>query len=252
MPPSPAPPDLPPPPVHPTGRLLWQVVSKLCLDGQITHHDPSPCAVVDVSQGVERGHVVLKDRFGRSQYLVMPTILIPGIEDPRLLAPDAADYFTPAWRVRQLVAGRLRATLPREDIAIAVNSIYGRSQDLLHLHVDCLAADVRDELGRALGTIGYHWSARPLVLRGHGYYAVRLDGDDAVAGNPFALVAQGLHVRTGDMGAWTIVLAGESFADGRPGFVLLAARADPSAGYNGSGEMLQDHGCAVVRHNIAR
>ena len=176
----------------------------------------------------------------------MPTILISGNEDPRLLAPSAVDYFTPAWHARRLVEERLGLKLPREDVGIAINSLYGRSQDLLHLHVDCLRADVRDDLARALATIGYTWSRRLLVLAGHGYRAMRVDGADDVGVNPFLLVSRGLHVRNGEMGAWTIVLAGATFPDAQPGFVLLAARADPAAGFKGSGEDLQDHSCGVV------
>jgi CDP-diacylglycerol pyrophosphatase len=234
---------LPPPPVHKKGQMLWHIVHGICLPSQRSAGDPTPCAEVDISDGVERGHVLLKDISGRSQYLLMPTILIRGIEDGRLLAPDAADYFTPAWQARHLVEKQLGADLAREDVSIAVNSAYGRSQDLLHLHVDCLREDVRDRLRAELDTIGYQWTAAPITLAGHGYRAVRIDGDDALAVNPFQLVAKGLDVADGEMGAWTIVLAGETFPDGKPGFVLLAARADPARGYNGSGEALQDHAC---------
>jgi CDP-diacylglycerol pyrophosphatase len=47
------------------------------------------------------------------------------------------------------------------------------------------------------------------------------------------------------MGAWTLVMAGVEVA-GRPGFVLLAGRADPLHGEFASGEVLQDHDCALA------
>ncbi len=234
---------LPAPPPHANGQTLWRIVSGRCIPGQIASGDPAPCTEVSIADGVARGHVVLKDRVGTGQYLVMPTSLIAGIEDSRLLRANAPDYFTPAWQARRLVAARFGMPLAREDIGIAVNSRYGRSQDLLHLHVDCLRRDVRDDLRRAMPRIDRRWSRRLLVLAGHRYHAVRIDGDDRVGANPFLLLSRGLHVRPGDMGAWTIVLAGADFA-GHPGFVLLAARADPANGYDGSGEQLQDHECA--------
>jgi CDP-diacylglycerol pyrophosphatase len=237
---------LPPAPVHANGQVLWKIVNDRCIPGQLAHASPAPCAEIAIGAGVARGYAVLKDRNGASQYLVMPTIRITGIEDPRLLAPDAVDYFTPAWHARRLVEQRLGTSLSREDVSIAINSIYGRSQDLLHLHVDCVRADVRDALRTALPAIGHDWSRHLLKLAGHGYHAVRIDGDEGVAPSPFLLLAQGLHVAPADMGAWTIVLVGATFADGQKGFVLLAARADPSAGYDGSGERLQDHDCAVA------
>jgi CDP-diacylglycerol pyrophosphatase len=236
---------LPPSPVHSNGQTLWHIVHDQCLPDQLDHGNPAPCAQVSIANGPEHGYAVLKDLRGVSQYLVLPTILITGIEDARLLSPGAANYFSAAWQARHLVEQRLGKTLAREDVGIAVNSIYGRSQDLLHLHVDCLRADVRDELRRQLVSIGYQWSARSIALAGHGYHAIRIDGDEVVKSNPFIVLATKLHVTLGDMRAWTLVLAGERFQDGLPGFVLLAARADPAAAYRASGEVLLDHGCAA-------
>jgi len=235
-------PVLPPPPIHPNGQVLWGIVNGKCVPDQQANAKPDPCTAVSIGSGVDKGYVVLKDRAGVSQYLVMPTRLITGIEDAQLLASGATNYFDPAWRVRRLVDQRLGTTLTRDDVGIAVNSIYGRTQDLLHLHVDCLRIDVRDDLHRRLAAIGRGWSA-PITLAGHGYYALRIDGGDSVPTDPFAVLADGLKVPPAEMGAWTLVLAGATFADG-PGFVLLAARADPAANYDGSGEALQDHQCA--------
>jgi CDP-diacylglycerol pyrophosphatase len=176
--------------------------------------------------------------------------MITGIEDPQLLLPGAVDYFTAAWQARRFVEQRLGRPLAREDVGIAVNSIYGRSQGLLHLHVDCLRADVRDELRRRLIGIGHHWSTRPLTLAGHGYRAMRIDGEDKVQVDPFVALSTGLGIRPDEMGAWTLVLAGERFTNGRPGFVLLAAHADPAAGYRASGEVLLDHECAAYSGNV--
>jgi CDP-diacylglycerol pyrophosphatase len=234
-------PVLPPPPIHPNGQVLWSIVNGKCVPDQQANGRPDPCAEVAVGSGVDKGYAVLKDRVGVSQYLVMPTRLITGIEDAQLLAPGATNYFDPAWRVRRLVDQRLGTTLTRDDVGIAVNSIYGRSQDLLHLHVDCLRIDVRDDLHRKLATLGRGWSA-PITLAGRGYYALRIAGDDRVPTDPFNALAGGLKVPPAEMGAWTLVLAGATFSDG-PGFVLLAARADPASGYDGSGEDLQDHQC---------
>jgi CDP-diacylglycerol pyrophosphatase len=43
------------------------------------------------------------------------------------------------------------------------------------------------------------------------------------------------------MGARTLVVVGSVDADGRPGFVVLADRADAATGDRAEGEQLQDH-----------
>ena len=238
-------PVLPAAPVHANGQALWLIV-QACLADQRDRGDPAPCSEVSIGDGAEHGYSVLKDISGASQYLVMPTIPITGIEDPRLLRPDAPDYFTPAWYARRLVAMRLHTTLPRGDVGIAVNSMYGRSQDLLHLHVDCLSAETNAALRRAAPRIGHRWARKRLVLNGHGYRALRIDGNDAVLRDPFRLLANGLHVAPTQMGEWTLVLAGMDFSGDKPGFILLAARADPGKGFSGSGEELLDHACKIA------
>ncbi len=235
-------PPLPPPPVHANGQALWRIISTQCLPGEIEHHNPAPCALVDLTGGAAHGFVVLKDRGGVAQHLLMPTDKITGIEDPKILEPGAANGFARAWEARRFVEARLGRALPREDVSVAVNSIYGRSQDQLHLHVDCIYAGVRDALKAEAPVIGLRWSA-PIAIAGHAYRIRRIDGADLGATNPFRLLADTLPGAAAAMGGWTLVLAGETAPDGRPGFYLLAERADPARGEDASGERLQDHAC---------
>jgi CDP-diacylglycerol pyrophosphatase len=58
--------------------------------------------------------------------------------------------------------------------------------------------------------------------------------------NPLRLLADGLPAGS-DMGAQTLVVVGTTGADGRPGFVLIAGRADTANPGSGHGEDLQDH-----------
>ena len=236
---------LPPPPPHPNGGVLWHIVHDLCVPGQQANGRPAPCIEVSLAQGADRGYAVLKDKHGAEQYLVMPTLDITGIEDPRVLAPDAPDYFTDAWRARTYVEALIGKPMPRQDMAVSVNSAYGRSQDLLHLHVDCLTPRSVAALVAEQPRVGHHWSHTPIILEGHAYYAIRLDGELPAAG-PFHVLADGLPGAANDMAAWTLVLTGATFEGGAPGFILLAGRADPAHGDFASGEELQDHDCAVA------
>lgn len=236
---SPAAPGLPPPPPHPNGQVLWHIVHGQCAPDEAKTGRPDPCIAVSLAGG----YAVLKDKHGAEQYLVMPTTDITGIEDARLLAPSAPNYFADAWRAKPFVDHLIGKTMPRQDMAVSVNSPYGRSQDLLHLHVDCLTPQSLAALTADAPRITGRWSRTPFILDGHPYYAMRLMGETPAA-NPFDLLADGIRGARAGMGAWTLVLAGAEF-DGRPGFILLANRADPLHGDFASGEELQDHDCRI-------
>jgi len=245
---APAAQGLPPPPIHANGQVLWHIVHDQCVPAQQQKGQPAPCVEVSLGAGLDRGYAVLKDRDGAEQYLVMPTMDVTGIEDARLLAPDAPNYFADAWRAQSYVDARIGKSMPRQDMAVSVNSPYGRSQDLLHLHVDCLSQRSMETLAADLPGIGRRWSRAPFTFEGHPYYAIRLDGETPPV-DPFHVLADGMPGAAKDMAAWTLVLAGAIFEDGKPGFVLLAGRADPVDGNFASGEELQDHGCAVAHRS---
>ncbi|HUB12176.1 MAG TPA: CDP-diacylglycerol diphosphatase [Acetobacteraceae bacterium] len=219
---------------------LWHIVHDRCVPDEQMHHDPAPCAAVDPAGG----YAVLKDLVGNTQFLLLPTARVGGIEDKAILAPDAPNYFADAWAARSYVNQRAGRDLPRDDLALAINSIYGRTQDQLHIHIDCIRADVRDALARHAAAIGPRWAEFPVPLAGRHYRAMRLAQPELAGTNPFRLLAA--DVPQAQMGSHTLVLTGAGF-DGRPGFILLDDRADLAAGDNGSGESLQDHGCALAR-----
>jgi CDP-diacylglycerol pyrophosphatase len=237
-------PSLPPPPAHPHGQALWRIIHDQCVPDQRANGDPAPCELVSMPDGEARGYVILKDRTGVAQYLVMPTAKITGIEDPALLAPGATNYFARAWGARRFVEARLGHTLDRSQISVAVNSPYGRSQDQLHLHVDCLDGYV----GAALRTADIPQNGRwtRIDLKGHAYRVRWLKDEQTLeAVNPFKLLAKSIPGGGRAMGAWSLALVGARTADGVAGFYLLADRADPASGDRGSAEELQDHACRM-------
>ncbi len=129
-------------------NALREIVDGQCVPDMQQHADPQPCAEVDLTGGVTRGYAILKDIKGASQFLLIPTDVIDGIESPVLLAPAAVNYFDDAWTARTFVEKALGRTMPRDALSLAVNSKYGRTQNQLHIHIDCIAADVRDALRR--------------------------------------------------------------------------------------------------------
>src|SRR5271169_3668763 len=76
---------------------LWKLVHDKCVPDQQQNDDPAPCAVVDQREGDAKGYAVLKDLVGATQYLLIPTARVPGIESPLLLAPEAPNCFADAW-----------------------------------------------------------------------------------------------------------------------------------------------------------
>jgi CDP-diacylglycerol pyrophosphatase len=156
------------------------------------------------------------------------------------------NYFADAWHARRFVDEQAHKALPRDDISLAINSVYGRSQNQLHIHIDCVRADVRDALRQREHDIRDEWSALDVKLGGHTYLARRLVTSDLTSVNPFQLLADGVPRAAHDMGAEILVVVGAAFSDGQDGFYLLSDHADGAPGDRGNGEELQDHSCAVA------
>ena len=214
---------------------LWNLVSGQCVVDQVAERDPAPCTAVDL----DGGWVILKDAIGPRQYLLIPTAKVTGIETPELLAPGTPNYFAAAWRARSFTEAAAGGPIPRDWMSLAVNSAVSRSQNQLHIHIDCIRPDVHEALARYAGEIGPQWAPFPALLAGHTYDAMRVDGDDLEA-NPFRLRADALAVPADEMGIQTLVVIG-AIHDGKPGFVILADRADGETGDFAGGEQLQDH-----------
>lgn len=229
-----------PAPQH--SHVLWQIVHERCVPAAHVRHPPAPCTRLWLTHGVQHGYALLKDRRGREQYLLIPTARVSGIESPALLSGALPNYFAAAWRARHYVGAALGRALPRDDIALAINSAQGRTQDQLHIHIDCVGAGVRRRLDRIASRLGPRWQDLHAPLQGHHYRALRVYGRDLDV-DPIRLLADALPGR-GAMGEWTMVVVGHTFAGHRPGFVILAARA--SAHNYASGEELMDHRCAVA------
>jgi CDP-diacylglycerol pyrophosphatase len=222
---------------------LWRIITTECVP-HASAPDPQHCAAVDIRNGVERGTVVLKDRNGAVQYLLLPTARITGIESPALLAPQMPNYFAAAWRARTFVDALVHHAVPRDEMSLAVNSEQGRSQNQLHIHIDCLSVDVRDALRRHGEEIGDRWAPLAIPLAGVHYLARRVAGEE-LDPNPFSLLAELPDARVA-MGKQTLVVVGANLPDGKPGFYLLSDHVDAVPGDMASGEMLQDHARACA------
>jgi CDP-diacylglycerol pyrophosphatase len=227
-------------------EVLWEVVHTACIPGEIQNHNPRPCTEVNLDGGVDKGYAVLKDLRGTSQFLLIPTAEISGIESPELEKPDVPNYFADAWEVRKYVNVALRKTLPRDAISMAINSAASRSQDQLHIHVDCVREDVRAALLTHQAEIGEKWARLSIPLASHYYMALWVPGETLDATNPFKLVADGLPGAAQKMGDQALVVVGATRPDGVPGFIVLEDHVDRAHYDLAAGEELQDHACHVA------
>jgi CDP-diacylglycerol pyrophosphatase len=228
-------------------NALWNIVHGACVPNQLAHGDPKPCVEVDLKNGVERGYAVLKDIRGATQYLLIPTQRIVGIESPVLLAPDAENYFADAWNARGFVEKAVGHALPIDTLSLAVNSVHARTQNQLHIHIDCIRPDVRATLIRLRASIGTSWAPLPEPVGGYGYWAMRVMGSALGEANPFKLLADGMPGARADMKLRTLVVAGMRFEGDAPGFIILQDRADLLHFNFGAGARLQDHDCALAQ-----
>jgi CDP-diacylglycerol pyrophosphatase len=219
-------------------NALWTIVHDQCVADVQQRHDPAPCSRVDLGRGEDGGYAVLKDIVGDRQYLLIPTARIAGMESPEVLAPGATNYFAAAWQARSFVEQKAGGTIARDWMSLAINSAVARTQNQLHIHIDCLRADIHDTLRTVAPTIGPTWAPLPVPLVGHSYWAMSVTGTELTA-DPFALLADGMPGARDEMGQYTLVVVGTPDIGGQPGFVILADRADAETG--GGGEELQDH-----------
>ncbi|GBQ14751.1 CDP-diacylglycerol pyrophosphatase [Komagataeibacter rhaeticus DSM 16663] len=226
-------------PAHADPDVLWHIVHERCDVPPGAAHAGIPCEETDP----HAGYAVLKDREGATQYLLIPTRRVTGMEDPAIIRDDAPDYLAHAWRQTARVNRRLPRPLPPEDLSLAINSLYGRSQNQLHVHVDCIRPDVKVALHWALPRLGPGWVTLP--LDGHPYRARLLASSSLSGVRPLGMLAREMADPAHEMGFHTLVIAGIVLAGGQQGFVMLDDRADPHAGDRASGEDLQDHTCQI-------
>lgn len=225
---------------------LWHVVHDLCVVDESRIGKPAPCEEVHLADGEAEGYAVLKSPLNRTEYLLIPTRRLSGIESRDLVDADTPNYWRAAWAARPFVSQRAGVELPRHAIGMAINSVPGRSQDQLHIHIDCVRQDVAEGIRRHQDALKDAWTPLPFDLDGGPYLVRRVDSADLDGVDPFRLLAEGGDGGAEDRADDTLVVVGASFAGDRPGFVLLAGRADPANDDTGHGEDLLDHSCSVA------
>ncbi|MGA2778928.1 MAG: CDP-diacylglycerol diphosphatase [Steroidobacteraceae bacterium] len=202
-------------------EALREIVDQQCLVHWQQSHSASPClrVVLPAGQSELNGYAVLADRKGGAHLLVIPTRTISGIESPALLDPATVNYFDAAWGARTELAEAAGRRLARDLIGMAVNSQRARSQDQLHIHVECLQPLIHDSLQASAPRLTDDWN--PIEVPGWRLFARRVVGENLGSADPVKLLAAGLAGAKDAMGDYSLLVAGITLPAG-PGFVLLA------------------------------
>lgn len=218
---------------------LREIVTGQCVPHQRDSRSPFPCAQANL----DAGYVLLKDRNGPLQYLLMPTYRINGIESPLLLQPQTPNFFWQAWQSRNLMAKTRGSSLPDSAISLTINSRTGRTQNHFHIHISCLRSDVRQKLDHEAARISSQWLELPGGLRGHRYLARRVTDAELVQRSPFLMLAEEVPDARDHMGRYSMAMLQQ--ADGS--FVLLATQRDLFTFNRAFAEEIQDHQCDILK-----
>ncbi len=163
---------------------LRRIVQEQCVPEFRNHGNPGPCirVVMTYAFGEDTGYAISHDRKGGAHFLLIPTRTLSGIESVELLDLAAPDYIAAAWSNRDVLDHWLGRALPRDSVGLAINPRTARSQDQLHIHIECIGTSLQQALQRHADEIRYTWT--PFTVAAHRLQARRIMGDDFKLANP--------------------------------------------------------------------
>jgi len=218
-------------------NALWKIVDLRCVPSQQATGTPGQCTAVDL----DKRYVILKDIVGRSQHLLIPTDRVTGIESPLVFAPHARDYWADAWAARLYVEKSVKRSLPDNQLGLEINSRYRRTQNQLHIHIDCMHSEVSAALARHAKDAPGEW--RWDTLNGSRYRIMRVTALTQ-ASDPFRLVARD-NKDAEAMAMQTILMTGAGPSADKDGWLVVNSGTEVDNG-TGSAEGLLDHACRVA------
>jgi CDP-diacylglycerol pyrophosphatase len=84
-------------------------------------------------------YVIVKDNDPKKPdaYLIIPTITVTGVEDSQIFNLPVLDFWEDGFFRSAKYPGQ-----PAARTALAINSVHGRDQNQLHIHISCVRPDV--------------------------------------------------------------------------------------------------------------
>jgi len=161
---------------------------------------------------------------------------VTGIESPLIQLALGQDLWRGALEARKLVVEGSSHTIQVDAVGMAINSVGSRTQDQLHIHVDCVRSEVRTALREHASAFADVWRPLSSLLPGTPFWGIRLPGRAGF--NPFEVLSR--MPGGGDMRDVAAAVFSASNSD-EEAFYLLAYRAHGS-----QTERLLDHACGVA------
>ena len=217
---------------------LWHVVQQCVLLQRLTNLT-FPCTAVEQPHDGSVGSVLLKSPRSKTEFLLMPAVAILGIEDPAVRTPSATALWQKAWADRSEIDTLIGRQLPREDIGLAVNSETTRTQDQLHIHIECTSPRVAQEVAAIAPLPEVGWQG-PQRIGTVDYWLMSVEADDLSTVDVIGRVAALVSAHSESMAATNITVLGATLPGGRAGFYILANTT------NQPSEDLLDHDCAAA------
>lgn len=221
---------------HSNSHALWQIVSQRCIPGSKVHQQTNPCAKVELKQG----YVLIKDRVGVLQYLLIPTERISGVGSTSVLKASTPNFFSQAWEERKMLSYRYGERIDDQTLSLAINSRWGRTQDQLHIHISCLKPEVAQQIQAFQANITQQW--QKIILVNHPYQIRLISRQQLAQQSPFRIVAHELPRAKLHMEDYGIAMV----SLGKQQLALLAIQTQWWRGILGASEELQDHSCQML------
>ena len=207
---------------------LWDVVNACALDYALTGA-PFPCMKVSPGEGAERGYAILRPPVGGDDIILTPTRKVAGLEDSFLQTSEAPNYFEAAWNERAVLAEHERQLPEGEEVALAVNSKYSRSQDQLHIHLGCLIDEAKATLAASRSNLSSAvWRKLANPIAGITFWGRVIPSRSLTGVNPFRIAFEDFDKGADPRGAVSIVLVGGALPLSRDEFILLRTTDDPA------------------------
>lgn len=221
-------------------RSALGLVVKACEVHSSLMGSPYPCLKVVQAEDPLSSYAILREPTDKERTILVPLAGVPGIEDPRLLAAGAPNYFDAAWRERSTAIDLRTSKVSPSDFALAINAASWRTQDRLHIHIGCETPRFRALLKTYASEIG---SARFINLgTSASWWATFQAADDLSNLNPLQVVADGVDGARSNMRNVVVGVFGSTLPDGQHGFYILA-RIIGAKKVRGSAEDMIDPKC---------